>query len=37
MKLLIDTHTLVWTRNETSERTAMAREAIENFDNDIFV
>jgi len=37
MKLLIDTHTLVWTMNETTELTAKAREAIESFDNGIFV
>jgi PIN domain nuclease of toxin-antitoxin system len=37
MKLLIDTHTLVWSMNETGELTRKAREAIENYDNEIFV
>src|SRR5271170_2896041 len=37
MKLLIDTHTLVWSMNETSELTRRAREAIENYDNQVLV
>lgn len=37
MKLLIDTHTLVWSMNQTSELTARARQAIENYDNDVLV
>jgi len=37
MKLLIDTHTLVWSMNQTSELTPNARLAIENYDNEVLV
>jgi PIN domain nuclease of toxin-antitoxin system len=37
MKLLLDTHTLVWSMNATSELSQAAREAIESFENEIQV
>ena len=37
MKLLIDTHTLVWSMNQTTELTRKAREAIESYDNEVLV
>jgi PIN domain nuclease of toxin-antitoxin system len=37
MKLLLDTHTLVWSMNQTSELSQKAREAIENYENEIQV
>ena len=37
MKLLLDTHTLVWSMNQTSELSQKAREAIESYENEIQV
>ncbi len=37
MRLLIDTHTLIWSMNQTGELTKKAREAIEDYDNEILV
>lgn len=37
MRLLLDTHTLLWWHAKTTSLSEAAREAIENPDNDVFL